>query len=65
MELLIWDVWGVMPEPEDEITPQMVELFDALADIRDVHQRDATHQVQSDGRTTGSQRPSLALPDPW
>jgi hypothetical protein len=33
LELLPWDVWGVMPEPEDEITPVMVELFDALADI--------------------------------
>jgi hypothetical protein len=33
LELLSWDVWGVMPEPEDDITPEMVELFDALADL--------------------------------
>lgn len=31
LELLPWDVWGVMPEPEDEITPELVELFDELA----------------------------------
>jgi hypothetical protein len=33
LELLPWDVWGIMPEPEDDITPEMVELFDALADL--------------------------------
>jgi Transglutaminase-like superfamily len=33
LELLPWDVWGVMPAPEDNITPEMLELFDALADL--------------------------------
>ena len=50
LELLPWDVWGVMPEPEDEITPELVALFDGLAEItadpdtaaacRAVHKRD-------------------------
>ena len=31
MELLPWDVWGSMPEPEDEITPDLVALLDELA----------------------------------
>ena len=33
MELLPWDVWGVMPEPEDEITEEMTALFDELAAV--------------------------------
>jgi len=55
VELLPWDVWGVMPEPEDEITPELVELFDALAEItadpdtaadaRVVHDRDERVRV--------------------
>ncbi|MDN3242393.1 transglutaminase domain-containing protein [Glycomyces tritici] len=31
MELLPWDVWGRMPEPEDEIGPDLTALFDELA----------------------------------
>lgn len=33
MELLPWDVWGVMPEPEDVITDELAALFDQLAAI--------------------------------
>lgn len=33
MELLPWDVWGRMPEPEDEIGPDLVELLDELAAV--------------------------------
>jgi hypothetical protein len=55
LELLPWDVWGVMPEPEDEITPELVELFDELAALtadpdtaagaRAVHDRDERIRV--------------------
>lgn len=31
MELLPWDLWGAMPEPEDEIGPDRIALFDDLA----------------------------------
>lgn len=31
MELLPWDVWGRMPEPEDEIGPDLVSLLDEIA----------------------------------
>jgi hypothetical protein len=31
MELLPWDLWGAMPEPEDEIGPDLTALFDELA----------------------------------
>jgi Transglutaminase-like superfamily len=33
LELLPWDVWGIMPAPEDDITSETLELFDALADL--------------------------------
>jgi hypothetical protein len=33
MELLPWDVWGRMPEPEDEITDDLTALLDDLAAI--------------------------------
>jgi hypothetical protein len=33
MELLPWDVWGRMPEPEDEIDADLTALFDALAAV--------------------------------
>jgi hypothetical protein len=33
MELLPWDVWGRMPEPEDEIGPDLVALLDELAAV--------------------------------
>lgn len=32
MELLPWDVWGRIPEPEDEIDADLTGLFDALAE---------------------------------
>jgi hypothetical protein len=54
-ELLPWDVWGAMPEPEDEITPDLVALFDELAartadpdtaaTARAVHDRDERVRV--------------------
>ncbi|GAA2135020.1 transglutaminase domain-containing protein [Glycomyces algeriensis] len=31
MELLPWDLWGAIPEPEDEIGPDLTALFDELA----------------------------------
>jgi hypothetical protein len=31
IELLPWDLWGSMPEPEDVITDDLAELFDDLA----------------------------------
>lgn len=31
MELLPWDLWGAIPEPEDEIGPDLIALFDELA----------------------------------
>jgi hypothetical protein len=33
LELLPWDVWGAMPEPEDEIGPDSIALFDELAAV--------------------------------
>jgi hypothetical protein len=55
LEMLPWDVWGVMPEPEEEITPELVELFDELAALtadpdtaagaRAVHDRDERIRV--------------------
>ncbi|MBO3732875.1 transglutaminase domain-containing protein [Glycomyces niveus] len=33
MELLPWDVWGRMPEPEDEIGPDLHALLDELAAV--------------------------------
>lgn len=33
MELLPWDVWGAMPEPDDEITEDSTALFDELAAV--------------------------------
>ncbi|HEX4391091.1 MAG TPA: transglutaminase domain-containing protein [Mycobacterium sp.] len=33
LELLPWDVWGAMPTPEEEITPEITTLFDELAEI--------------------------------
>lgn len=33
MEMLPWDVWGAMPMPEDEITPDLFALFDRLAEL--------------------------------
>ncbi|MGI5125897.1 transglutaminase-like domain-containing protein [Pseudonocardia sp. CA-107938] len=54
-ELLPWDVWGVMPEPNEEITPDLVALFDELAALtadpdsadaaRAVHDRDERIRV--------------------
>lgn len=31
IELLPWDEWGAMPAPEEEVTGELAELFDALA----------------------------------
>jgi len=31
LELLPWDVWGAMPEPDTEIGPELAGLFDRLA----------------------------------
>jgi len=55
LELLPWDVWGAMPEPQDEITPELGALFDELAAItadpdtaaaaRAVHDRDERVRV--------------------
>ena len=55
LELLPWDVWGAMPEPDDEITPDLVALFDELAALtadpdtaaaaRAVHDRDERVRV--------------------
>jgi hypothetical protein len=63
LELLPWDVWGVMPEPADEITPELVELFDELAaittdpdtaaDARAVHDRDERIRVPARVRNMG------------
>jgi hypothetical protein len=33
MELLPWDLWGAMPEPEDEIDDALTALFDDLAAV--------------------------------
>jgi len=33
MELLPWDVWGRMPEPEDAIGPDLIALLDELAAV--------------------------------
>ena len=33
IELLPWDVWGVMPEPEDTIDDDLFSLFDRLAEL--------------------------------
>lgn len=33
MELLPWDLWGVIPEPEDEIGDALTALFDDLAAV--------------------------------
>jgi hypothetical protein len=33
IELLPWDVWGVMPEPDTEISEAELELFDRLAAV--------------------------------
>jgi hypothetical protein len=33
VELLPWDVWGAMPEPEDVIDDELTALFDRLADL--------------------------------
>jgi len=31
MEMLPWDVWGLMPRPEDDISPELFARFDHLA----------------------------------
>ena len=33
IELLPWDVWGAMPEPEDTIDDELFALFDHLAEL--------------------------------
>ena len=33
VELLPWDVWGAMPEPEDTIDDELFALFDHLAEL--------------------------------
>jgi hypothetical protein len=33
MEMLPWDVWGAMIQPNDEITPEKFALFDRLAEL--------------------------------
>src|SRR6185437_13181688 len=33
MEMLPWDVWGVMPGPSDEIGDDLLPLFDRLAEL--------------------------------
>jgi hypothetical protein len=58
MEMLPWDVWGAMPKPEDEITPELFALFDRLADLTadpDAHVEDLRHAYTGD--------PRLRVPD--
>ena len=52
MELLPWDVWGVMPEPEDEITEEMTALFDELAAVTADPETaaDVRSRYEADGR---------------
>jgi hypothetical protein len=63
-----------MPEPEDEITPVMVELFDALADIttdpetaadsRAIYERDDRIRVDTSVRNMSRDgRWELIMPD--
>jgi hypothetical protein len=33
VEMLPWDVWGPMPEPGEAIGPELLALFDHLADL--------------------------------
>jgi hypothetical protein len=33
IEMLPWDVWGIMPEPADTLTPEEVALLDRVADL--------------------------------
>ncbi|SDE56220.1 transglutaminase-like domain-containing protein [Glycomyces harbinensis] len=33
VEMLPWDVWGPIPEPEETIGPELLALFDHLADL--------------------------------
>nr|WP_246722321.1 hypothetical protein [Rhizobium laguerreae] len=40
MEMLPWDDWGAMPQPEEEISPDGLARFDRLAALTvDVDQR--------------------------
>jgi len=58
MEMLPWDVWGAMPKPEDEITPELFALFDRLADLTadpDAHVEDLRRVYTGD--------PRLRVPD--
>jgi hypothetical protein len=58
MEMLPWDVWGTMPEPADEITADMMALFDrvaaltmsrdgVLANVREIYESDRRLRVPS------------------
>ncbi|MQM25918.1 transglutaminase-like domain-containing protein [Glycomyces albidus] len=51
MEMLPWDVWGAMPEPEDTIGPDLVELLDRLAALTaDPEQAAETRGLYEDER---------------
>lgn len=39
MEMLPWDVWGAMPQPGEDITPDRLAYFDRLAEL--THDADA------------------------
>jgi hypothetical protein len=39
VEMLPWDVWGVMPSPEDQIDDELISLFDRAAAL--THEPDA------------------------
>ena len=53
MEMLPWDVWGVMPKPGDPIDGEALELFDRLAELTqdpDFPQPRLTDAYESDDR---------------
>jgi DNA-binding response OmpR family regulator len=33
VEVLPWDVWGVQPQKDEELTPDQIKLFDTIADL--------------------------------
>jgi hypothetical protein len=51
MELLPWDCWGAIPEPEDEIGPDLTDLLDELA------------ALTADPETAAEVRPRYAADD--
>ena len=51
MEMLPWDVWGAMPEPEDTIGPDLIDLLDRLAALTaDPEQAAETRSLYADER---------------